>query len=107
RLDAASGDTQSAEASLRTALSAEQSNVSVRIMLADILTQRGAFADALQVLQADARMPPPAQLQLAIAQLQLTRGDLQQANASFNSALASQPGRADLANQAGLMLLAG
>ena len=107
RLDAASGDTQAAEASLRAALSVDERNVPVRIGLADILVRRGAVADALHLLQADPRMPPPAELQLAIAQLQLTHGDLQQANASFDSALASQPSRADLANQAGLMLLAG
>jgi len=104
RVDLISGDVAGAEAAMRTALSAEPHNVRVRVALADILLRRGALAEAEQILTAEKDSKAP-ELQFALAQLELARGEPGKANEALDRAIALQPHRAELVNQAGTLLL--
>jgi cellulose synthase operon protein C len=104
RVDLVSGDVAGAEAAMRTALSAEPHNVRVRVALADILFRRGALAEAEQILTAEKDSKAP-ELQFALAHLELARGEPGKANEALDRAIALQPHRAELVNQAGTLLL--
>lgn len=104
RVDLVSGDVAGAEAAMRTALSAEPHNVRVRVALADILLRRGALAEAEQILTAEKDSKAP-ELQFALAQLELARGEQGKANEALDRAIALQPNRAELVNQAGTLLM--
>jgi cellulose synthase operon protein C len=105
RLDAATGDAQGAESALREALDQDRSNLRIRMGLADLLMQRKAFTEAQQLIEA-ANNPGSPDVQFALARVALARGDLKQANAALDRAVALRSGSAELENQAGLLLLA-
>jgi putative PEP-CTERM system TPR-repeat lipoprotein len=104
RVDLVSGDVAGAEAAMRTALSAEPHNVRVRVALADILLRRGALAEAEQILIAEKDSKAP-ELQFALAQIELARSDPGKANEALDRAIALQPSRVELVNQAGTLLM--
>jgi putative PEP-CTERM system TPR-repeat lipoprotein len=104
RVDLISGDVAGAEAAMRTALSAEPHNVRVRVALADILVRRGALAEAEQILTAEKDTKAP-ELQFALAQLELARGEQGKANEALDRVISLQPNRAELVNQAGTLLM--
>jgi putative PEP-CTERM system TPR-repeat lipoprotein len=104
RVDLVSGDVAGAEAAMRTALSAEPHNVRVRVALADILLRRGALAEAEQILTAEKDSKAP-ELQFALAQLELARSNPGKANEALDRAIALQPSRVELVNQAGTLLM--
>lgn len=104
RVDLISGDVTGAEAAMRTALSAEPHNVGVRVALADILLRRGALAEAEQILTAEKDSKAP-ELQFALAQLELARGEPGKANEALDRAIALQPNRVEPVNQAGTLLM--
>jgi cellulose synthase operon protein C len=104
RVDLISGDVAGAEAAMRTALSAEPHNVRVRVALADILVRRGALAEAEQILTAEKDSKAP-ELQFALAQLELARGEQGKANEALDRVISLQPNRAEFVNQAGTLLM--
>ena len=109
RVAVATGDLPTAESSLRAALAVDESSTTVRIALSDLLTRRGAYADAKQLLDAGIAKAQStgggADIRFALGQLQLVRGDLPGANAVFDSLVAAAPERAELVNQIGVLLL--
>jgi putative PEP-CTERM system TPR-repeat lipoprotein len=105
QLDADTGDQAGAEAALRTALAANPTNVLVRLALSDLLTRRGVYDDAKQVLEAESGKTPAVELRLAMGQLHLARADLGAAAAVFDGVIAGLPDRADVVNRVGLLLL--
>ncbi len=105
QVEASAGDLRAAESSARTALAADAQSVPVRILLADLLMQRKAFADAAGVLAPIGGAQAPPQVQFALARLALAQGKLLQANAALDRALAQRPKSAELANQAGALLM--
>ncbi len=107
QLDADTGDQAGAEATLRTALAAEPANVLARLALSDLLTRRGAYNDAKQVLVAGPGKAPAIELRLAMGQLHLVRADVGAAAAVFDGVIASLPDRPDIVNRVGLLLLEG
>jgi len=103
RVEYATGGTAAATSALRRALDADQSNLAVRIALADLLTREKAFADAQQLLEASKTSGVP-DLQFALARVALARGDTKQARAALDRAVALRPGSAELENRAGVVL---
>ncbi len=105
QVDSAGGDSRSAEGALRSALALAPTNEPIRLLLANVLRARKAFAEADQLLapMGGPAADPPVQFELA--RLALARGDLKQGNAALDLAIARQPSSAELVNQAGDLLL--
>lgn len=104
RLDMAAGDPGAAESRLQAALKTHPDALPIRLALADAMVRMKAYQDARTVLEAAGPHAGP-QVQFALAQVALSSGDLKTANADLDRILAAQPGRADLAEDAGLMLM--
>lgn len=104
QVDRAGGDSRSAESALRTALELDAASEPVRILLANVLIERKAFADAEKVLEPRGPETDP-QVQFELARLALARGDLKQSNAALDQAVARQPNSAELVNRAGDVLM--
>ncbi len=107
RIAVVTGDRTAAESALRDALAANEGNVAVRIALSDLLMRRGAYADAQQLLEAGQARAPGPDLQLALGQAHLARGDVAGAGTIFDRVIAANPDRAPLVNQIGQLLLDG
>jgi putative PEP-CTERM system TPR-repeat lipoprotein len=103
-LDVAAGDAGAAESRLQAALKAHPDALPVRIALADVLVRQKAYGQARALLNAAGPNGGP-QVKFALAQVALASGDLKAANAALDQALAEQPGRAALVEDAGLLLM--
>jgi putative PEP-CTERM system TPR-repeat lipoprotein len=66
--------------------------------------RRGALAEAEQILTAEKDSKAP-ELQFALAQLELARGEQGKANEALDRAISLQPNRAEFVNQAGTLLM--
>jgi putative PEP-CTERM system TPR-repeat lipoprotein len=105
QVEAASGDAAGAEGSLRNALKLDPASAPLRLALADLLIQRKSLSEAQALLAPIDDAREPAAVQLSLARLELKRGDVKQATATLDRTIAQQPGRADLINEAGTVLL--
>jgi putative PEP-CTERM system TPR-repeat lipoprotein len=110
RLSLAGGDAHTAEAQLRSALAADERSVEARTSLAGVLARNGAVNDAVKLVQTgidQAKSPDDVvALQFALARVQLLAGKTTDASALLDKLVAAHPDRADVANEAGLLLLA-
>jgi cellulose synthase operon protein C len=104
RLDEVSGDLSAAQSRLQDALKAHPDSLQVRLALADLLVRTKAYDNARSVLEAAGPHGGP-QVKFALAEVALENGDLKRANAVLDQALAEQPGRAELVENAGLLLM--
>lgn len=104
RLEEAAGDSAAARSRLQAALAAHPSALPVRLALADELVREKSYDSARALLKAAGPHAGP-DVQFALAQVALARGDLKAADAALDSAIAAQPGRADLVEDAGLVLM--
>jgi putative PEP-CTERM system TPR-repeat lipoprotein len=106
QLEERGGDSAAAQSRLQAALKAHPTALPVRMALADSLVQAKDFDGARSVLEA-AGPEGGANVQLALAQVALARGDLKSANATLDSTIAANPGRTDLIEDAGRVLMQG
>lgn len=104
RLDEAAGDASAAQNRLQAALQAHPEALPIRLALADVLMRAKAYDKARTVLESAGPNAGP-QVKFALAQVALAGGDLKNANASIDQALAAQPGQPALVEDAGLLLL--
>jgi putative PEP-CTERM system TPR-repeat lipoprotein len=101
--DAAQGDLPAAEKSLRSALALAPTNTQIKFALVNLLISRQAFAEANSILNA---MPQAGvTVQFELAHLALARGDLKQATAALDSAIAQRPKDPELIGKAGDLLM--
>lgn len=105
QVEAAEGDLATAEVSLRNALAIDSASAPLRIALSDLLIARKAYSDADKVLAPLGGPQAGPQVQFALARLALARGDLSQANAALDRAVAQQPKSAALVNDAADVLM--
>jgi len=105
QVDSAAGDLRSSESALRSALALNPASESVHLALANVLIARKAFADADKVLAPMGGPEADSPVQFELARLALARGDLKQATAFLDLAVARQPKNADLVNHAGDVLM--
>ena len=105
QIDERAGDVSAAEGRLKGALAAHPAVLPVRIALAGVLAGARQFALARTVLAAAQHARKQPEVQFALARLALLQGNLPDANAALDRAVAAQPGSAILMEQAGLMLL--
>ena len=106
QVEEASGRAAAAEQRLRAALTAHPDVLPVRIALADALARDHALPQARKVLEAAPDAARQRSIQFALARLALAQGQLTEANAALDRAIATQPGSTALIEQAGLLLLA-
>lgn len=104
RLDEAAGDPSTAENRLQAALKAHPQVLPVRLALAEVLVRRKAYDEARSLLEAAGPQADP-QVQFALAQVALAKGDLKAANGVLDQAIAAQPGSAAVVEDAGLLLM--
>ncbi len=104
RLDEAAGDQGAARSRLEAALKAHPEALSVRLALADVLVRMKANDSARAVLDAAGPHAGP-DVKFGLAQVALASGDLKAANAALDQAIAEQPGRVELVEAAGVLLL--
>ena len=99
------GDAAAAERRLSAALGAHPDALNVRLALAGAFMQSRSFAQARTVLEAARDAGTSPDVQFALARVALAEGDLATANAALDRAIASRPGRAELLENAGLLLM--
>ena len=104
-VEASAGDGAAAERDLRTALATDSRAIAPRLALADLLARERAFDAAQQLLQGASDAAKNPQIQLALARLALARGHLPAATAALDRAVALDPGRAAIVNDAGALLM--
>ena len=104
-VEEAEGDAAAAERRLSAALAAHPDVLAVRLALANALMQTHALARARTVLQGAQHAATSPDVQFGLAQVALAQGDLAEANAAFNQAIASRPGHTSLLEDAGLLLM--
>ena len=104
RLDEAAGNMSAAESRLQAALEAHPEALPIRLALADVLVRTKAYDRARALLEAAGPSSGP-QVKFALAQVALAGGDLKNANAAIDQALAAQPGQAAPVEDAGLLLM--
>lgn len=104
RLDEAAGDPSAAQSRLQAALKVHPDSLPVRLALADALVRTKAYDNARTVLEGAGPHAGP-QVRFALAQVALASGDLKAANAALDQAIAEQPGRAGVVEDAGLLLM--
>jgi putative PEP-CTERM system TPR-repeat lipoprotein len=104
RLEEMAGEAAAAQSRLQAALKSHPSALPVRLALADALVRAKSYDAARALLEAAGANAGP-QVQFALAQVALARGDLKAANAALDSAIAAHPGRTDLIEDAGLVLM--
>lgn len=105
QVEEAADDVAAARRRLSSALSIRPDVLPIRLALVDALLRTRSFGRARAVLLAakDANSVPA--VQFALARVALEEGDLTQANAALNRAIAARPGRAVLLEQAGALLM--
>lgn len=99
------GDAAAAERRLSGALKAHPEALAVRLALAKALMQSHQVAQARTVLEGAKDADSSPDVQFGLAQVALVQGDLTQANAAFNRAIALRPGQTQLVEDAGLLLM--
>jgi putative PEP-CTERM system TPR-repeat lipoprotein len=105
RLDIATGDNARAETGLAAALALDERNDGVRIALADLMVRRGSQPEAAKLLQAGLDRGPTLDLQLALARAELSGGNADHGTAVLGQLASEYPGRGDVANRAGELLM--
>lgn len=99
------GDAAAAQHRLSAALAAQPDALPVRLALAKALLQARSYAQARTVLEGAKDAGALPEVQFGLARVALAQGDLAQANAALDRAIAAQPGRTELVEDAGLLLM--
>ena len=105
RLEEVQGDSAAAQRRLSSALAAQPKAVALRLALADVLMRAHSLAQARAVLEASPGAATSTAVQFALARVALSEGDLARANAALDRAVAIAPGRTELLDDAGLLLM--
>lgn len=106
RVEAAAGDPSAARRTLQAALAADPKALRERLALADVLVDQKAFDQAVSLLdEVDPSQAGPG-VQFALARVHLAQGDLRQADAALDRAIAMRRGQASTVEDAGSLLLA-
>ncbi len=104
QVEQAAGHAAVAQRQLRTALAAHPRVLALRVALAAALASGKAFAAARTLLESAPHAAKQPAVQFALARLALAQGDVAQANAALDRAIAAQAGSAPSVEAAGLLL---
>lgn len=114
RIALARGDVATAEAKARTVAADSTHGIAGKVLLAEVLTAKGSFDEAMRVaaeVDAEARrrgLPPVDNLNFILGDLHARRGDIAKAEAHFLAEIGAYPAkRQTYANLALLYMLAG
>lgn len=105
RVEVAEGDVAAAQHRLTPAVSAHPQSLPLRFALADTLLRTRSFAQARTVLEAAPQARTQPTVQFALARVALAQGDLHQANAALDRAIAARHGEAPIVEAAGALLM--
>jgi putative PEP-CTERM system TPR-repeat lipoprotein len=105
RVKLTAGDPGAARKTLQSALSQDPKALPIRLALAQVLAQQKAYGQAISLLkQVDPSQNGPP-VQFALARVHLAQGDLKQADAALDRAIAMRRGQAPIVEDAGALLL--
>ena len=105
RVEEAQGNSAAAQRRLSAAIAAHPEVVAFRLALADVLMGMHSLDQARAVLEAAPGAAASIAVQFALARVALTQGDLAQANNALDRAVAAQPGRIAILDDAGVLLM--